>query len=455
MRRPMAQVWERMEARGKELETQRAEEWAASAASFARLMALPPAEWQEYVLADERLQTLALADRLLQANQDADPATGQAVAELLFDFLPCLDASRYGAETLMGREASAWFLWADAKRRQGDPAAAERGFGKAAGRLAGHPLDAWERAVYCRGRAVLCRERGADDDALALLQRAAELFRQWGERKAAADVLCEAAELWLRAPDPETAIALFEEAADLLADAPEWPAARIRAWQGVALCQVQLGEQEQAAETLGRAQALYAQLPDGLARLRSVAGEARIAGENDQEIRAISLLRPLIARLLEEGADQDAALAALDLAALLIGLEKTGEIRRLSEQLAPLAESKRFPQLKGSVLRFALRLAARRGQAAAEVLAQVREYLERAGAAPQPWQWDGPTTAELPWEQIENGHRRHLCQEAGLPPVFASLAVDGLSLRDRQLIDWTSHVETGVRILFASPESPA
>src|SRR6185295_7142862 len=386
---------------------------------------------------------------------DANPTRSQAAAELVFDILPQLDRSRYGVETLLGREAVTWCLWADAKRRLGDTAAAESGFGKAAGRLAGRPLDAWERAIYCRGRAILCWERGADDDALALLQRAAELFRQWGERKPAADVLCEAAELWVRATEPETAIALFEEAAEFLVDPAEWPAASIRAWQGVALCQVLLGEQEQVAEALGRAQALYAQVPDGLARLRFVAGEARIAAENDQEGRAISLLRPLIARLLEEGADQDAALAALDVAALLVAQEKPGEIRRLVDQLAPLADAKRLPELTGSVLRFALRFAARRGRAAAEVLAQVREHLERAGAAPRPWQWDGPTTAELPWEQIESEHRRRLCQDAGLPPVFASLAGDGLSLRDQRLIDWTSHVETGVRIVFPAPESAA
>ncbi|HEY0783229.1 MAG TPA: tetratricopeptide repeat protein, partial [Thermoanaerobaculia bacterium] len=338
----LERIWARLTARGVRLEAERAAEQEQARPLFAELMAQPEDRRLETIAGDSRYWTLAVVDRLLQATERASAAAVRAQTELALAILERLDTRRYGASTASGRQAVAWCHQADARRREGDSEAAAAGVRRAAGHLAGELLDAWERAVYCRRLAALRRDQERDDEALGLLRRAVELCREWGEMLLAAESLCDMADLWLAAGDPETALHRFQEAREDAETPAAVPYVAIRVQHGLARCHAQLGERAKAGRLLRDVQPLY-RLLSPVERLRCLRVEARIHDENGHASRAQSLLRPLVAHLIDEGAFLDAALAALDLAQIAAERGQVGEVRRLADRMAPRLAAGRLP----------------------------------------------------------------------------------------------------------------
>src|SRR6185295_3076586 len=139
----LERIWARLTARGVHLEAERAAELEQARPLFAELIAQPEDRRLATIAGDSRYWTLAVADRLLQATERAKAGATRAQTELALAILERLEAARYGASTVSGRQAVVWCHWADARRREGDPEAAETGFRRARGHLAGELLDAW------------------------------------------------------------------------------------------------------------------------------------------------------------------------------------------------------------------------------------------------------------------------------------------------------------------------
>lgn len=443
-------VWERVLAKGAQREAERAAEQEAARPLFAELMTLPEDQRSVAVGEDSRFWTLAVADRFLQATERASAASTRMHSELALQIVEHLDGHQYGPSTLTGRRAIAWSFGADARRREGDLTAAEKGFQKAAHLLAGELLDAGERAGYCRRLAALRCDQERQDEALGLLLRAVELYQEWGEPILAADSVCDQADIWLAGGDPETALHLFQKAQESGETPAALPYVTIRVQHGLARCFAQLGDRAKATRILREAQPLYRLVLLPVERLRCLWTEANIEEEIGHTNRAASLLRPLIRRMVEEGAYYEAALVVLDLAQLAAERGKVGEVRRMAEQMGPLVTSERLPDRAGSILRFALRFASRLRPGIVEVLAQASDYLKRAREnlqLPNPWEEVGDWP-EQRWDDLPLDVKQRVCAEADLPHEVVLRPSSEQSPRVRELIAWTYQAVAGVRIRF-------
>jgi len=407
---------------------------------------------ESLVWSDSRFQTLAVAEGLLAQAEAGDSQKTATLAALALLILESLDSSRYGRQTLAAWAVMARCLVADARRRQGDLSGSDQEFAAVASRLDELPLDAWERAMYCRRLAALRREQGRADEVLGLLQRAADLFQLLQKERPAADSLCEAAELWLDAEEPESALAHFLECVDAF-EPTEEPLLAIRIRHGMALAYAQLCQAVQAEGALRKARALYRLVPDlPEARLHFAVKEAWIFEEMGEEHRALRLLRPLVGQLLERGAVFEAAEAALALVRLLANGANRESLEQLLQEVSPrLLESDGLPAPVALAVRFALHLVMVDDRDWYELLSQVGDYLRRARANPcLEWEWESAAWTEVPWDSLDEAQRRRLCEEAGLPETCASLSGSTLSREERQLLTWTQQALHSIAVRFST-----
>jgi tetratricopeptide (TPR) repeat protein len=451
------QLWDRVQARARRAQTQAAEERERAKALLDELMRLPNAEERlETVEREPRFWTLGVVEHLLATAQPAAPASALHLAELALALVRRLTPQDYDESLLAEQEVVAWSVQAEAHRRHGDFARAERAFRAAARRLASEPLDVPERAVFSRYLARLRLDQGWDDEALGLLQRAVDLCEQGEGPAVAGEILAERGWLSLDAGDPAAAQPVLAQAAILLQRAPR-PEALIRTRLGLALADAELGMTEEARQALAAAQALYRKAPWSEASLPYLILEARIAERLGEGARAVVWLRSALFGLLAQGMFYDAAMAALDLVQIYAAQGRAAnlvEIERLWAAVAPLCEPGALPERARSVLFFALHLASRRDRAAAERLEQAAEFLERARE--RPWlrfEVARHPRTELFWDLLDLGMRRDLCAKAGLPAEAAALPAAELGATERDLITWGYELLHQVRIVFDPPAS--
>ena len=441
-------VWARVEAVGFRLERERLAEWEESAPLFGELMDASTEKRKDLVLAKPQFRTLAIVDRLLQAAELAGSTEAEELALLATEILSGLGAQRYGSQNLGERAVLARCAYAEARRRQGDVAGAERVYGSAARDLDLLPLSALARASFCRSVATLRWDQGREDEALGLLLRATDLFKLAEKMKQAAEALCRAAEYWLAAEEPEQALDLLRQAEQYLHPA-EWPKLAVRIRHTLSLSLALLGEHDASEKELQRARTLYL-LVDPIDALWHQVIEARIAQENGKDLRAVSILRPLVRKLLDRGSTTEAALAALELAKIYRSLERTEEIRWLIAEVLPLAETGGLSTATTAVLRFALRFAAREEDDSYELLAQAAEYLwEACLGAVRPWQWDPRAWTEVLWDEAPLELRQRMCEEAEISIALASQPAAVVGEIDRQVLTWMQQALHRVGVCFA------
>ena len=214
---------------------------------------------------------------------------------------------------------------ADARRRTGDLAGAERVFRRLRAELAAHPDAAPDLVAEAAAReAYLLLDLGRPAEAEERLERAALLFREAGDRGGAAAVSSRRAILLLALERPEAALAIFDEVTARL-EREDPPALWIGAVAGRIACLCAAGRGDEAER-------LLAAHPDVF--------------ENDGELLAGALYRGLEARVHAARGRRDraaAALAACRAAHRTLGRSYGGvlaAIRRIVEEIplpSPLA----------------------------------------------------------------------------------------------------------------------
>jgi tetratricopeptide (TPR) repeat protein len=448
-------LFARVAARAERSAEDRARETAAAEALARELLAMPDAEHRlEAVEREPRFWTFGLVEHLLEASTAAGPDDAGRLPELALAIVRRLPANRYGETLLVEQEILAWSLSAERHRRQGDLSAARESFRAAARRLTTEFLDGLERAIYCRYLARLRRDQDRPDEALALLQRAAELFETWGEPFTAGEALGEAGWLCLDAGDVPSAQPFLERAAILLHRAPN-ASLVIRTLHGLALCYAELAQPADAEQALHRAGALYERVPGQVERLRFQATEGRAASHMGQAGRAVSLLGAALSGLLARAAFYDAAVAALDLAQIHAAQGNRAELAWLVQETASLGAPGALPEHAQAVWLLAVRFALRREQHAVDLLACTSEFLERGRE--RPWlrfSVEGPVGAELSWDLLDDAFRRRLCEEAGVPAETSALAAVDMPALHRDLVSWTHELLASTRIVFETPAYP-
>jgi hypothetical protein len=435
-------------ARAVRAETRRADRDRRRAeALYPALLAMEPARRLDRIAHGPRFASPALARRLLaEAGAAARnrPAEARELADLALAVVARLDAERPGTVTVVALRAAAHATRAEALWSGGDSPGAEAALAAARTDLDATPVGEPEHALYCRVAALLRAGEGHIDETLALLGRAAHLYRAQDDVDQLA--LCLLERGWLLvSEDPQAALPPLRNALDLLGpDADPWAAVRAR--QGLALGLAELGRPWEAAPLQREARHLAQTLAAEPDRLTAAWNDAQIDARVGRARQAIEALAPLVERWLARQEGFPAALAALDLAELYVETDRWLGLVEL-ERLEPRLRSAGLPAEAALAFRAVVGLAHREPPSATYPLVHLRAWLARARhRADLPYVPCRSAARTLPWEDLPLSSRREICRLAGVEPQTAALPAAAVGPDLRKLLFWTHLESTGDRI---------
>ena len=196
-----------------------------------------------------------------------------------------------GRDDAASLHAEAWLLQARLDRRLGAPVLALDLLRIAAGHLP-PSLAAPERAALCRELSLAYRDRGWFDEALALLDRAARLFRADERVEQLAEVRAEAGWIAATEGDPQAAFDALSEALALWREQPPEGHA-VEIWLGFAAAHAAMGRPLAANLALERARGGLARLATPRQRIPWLWEEARVLGRLGDWSNAAARLRAI------------------------------------------------------------------------------------------------------------------------------------------------------------------
>jgi tetratricopeptide (TPR) repeat protein len=141
------------------------------------------------------------------------------------------------------------------------------------------------------------------------------------------------------------------------------------------------GEPEKAREIFTASRELYDRFPDPAIQLRRLWLEAHLTKAEGDFEAAESRYRAAQEGFLREGIGYDAALVALDLAMLFAEQGRTGELKRLAEEIVPVFEAQDVHREAAAAL-LLFQDAVRTEQVTLRYLIELSRYLERARLDP-------------------------------------------------------------------------
>jgi tetratricopeptide (TPR) repeat protein len=414
------------------------------------LLAQPAARRVALVASERRFVSSALAERLLDqaAAGAADaPWESEQLAELALAIGGRLP--RPGGvvrDEILGRS---WTWIGEARRLRGDLSVSEAAHLGAVRHLEMLPLLSAARAEYCRLLARLRREQGRDEEALALIARATELYDDLGELERVAECRLEQGSMLLGELEAQAALPAFEEAAAGCSDPADfraWLAAR----RGLVLCYADLG-------CAVRARAILAELQRGAAsrprvdQLRVALVEAEAAQALNDDEGAALLLAQVWPELHREGEVFAAIFAAFDLARLYAEEGRPEEIGKLLQDpllLAGLAEPLR------EVAVFALAFAEVHGVGGSELFEIAKIHLARAHHNPAlPFSILREPRSEVAWDRADLALRSNVAAYCGFDERIAHLEAPAIEPPTRRRMSWTAEAAMGIRLVFRAGQT--
>ncbi|MCB1057180.1 MAG: hypothetical protein KDD11_16890 [Acidobacteria bacterium] len=325
------QVLERVTHRLAERASRFAREHGEASVLLAELLRLPPAHRSLQVKNGERFRSLALARALLEASGRRavlDPAEGAGLAELVLELCDSLEVSVYGGGMVADTRALAWAQVADCRRREGRADGAERALVRADGHLRQGTGEALVGARLLAVEAALRRSQMSLGESERLLGRAVRLYRAAGDELHLGRTLLQQAELAHDAGDYRRARWSVRQAIRRLrrvAPSRELEEAR----QLLVSCEVELGGFAGAERLLADLGPNFEEDPRLPLRRRWLAG--RVASGLGRHAHAEEELGAARHGFEEIGAQGEAALVALDLAALY---HRAGRPEDMARQVA-------------------------------------------------------------------------------------------------------------------------
>jgi transcriptional regulator with XRE-family HTH domain len=340
-----------------------------------------PKQCRATVDAEPKYWTWAMAERLCAESVRAAAHRADRAAELARLALRVAELAP-GAEPWRSRlQGYAWAFVANARRVQGDLPAAEEAFVRS-GRL-------WEEGASADPgvldgsrpldlKASLRRQQGLYQEALDLLDQALSLSPA---DEAQARILINKAVTLRRSGDAERAIETLRQAEALLPGAEDVRLSWLVRFD-LALNLWQLGRYMEAAALLPAVREQAVDLGNELDLMRALWLEGRVAAGLKRRQEALPALEQVRRYFTTKGIAYDAALASLEVAVLYLEEDRTGEVKALAREMAPIFNAQGVHQEALAALRLFCD-AASRGEATAELTRRVIEYLNKARQNPR------------------------------------------------------------------------
>jgi tetratricopeptide (TPR) repeat protein len=276
-----------------------------------------------------------LAEELLALSRELryrDPASMVRFADLARLVVSTLDPERYGAEPVADLEARTYAELANAYRVSDHLGEAERAMAKAEARRREGTGDLLLAARILDLTASLRSTQRRFSEALGLLGRAHALYRELGEHHLAGRTLVSRGMYTGYGGDPEAALGFLRDGMALLEPGRD-PQLTAAAEQLTAWFLADAGRFAEAGERLGRGELRHAVAGDPLSLVKLGWLEGRIAQGLGDPATAEAAFVATRGAFLAAGQAYNAALVALDLAALWLAAGRTAELRPLVEEL--------------------------------------------------------------------------------------------------------------------------
>jgi len=285
-------------------------------------------------LEPRRLRGLLRVETLLAAAWDLrydDPDEMVRIAELALVAAERLEKDRYGRAEIADVRARAWAELANSYRVTEDLARAEQAMGRAVSWLHGGSGDPWLLARVADLMASLLADQRRFADAGELLGKVHDFYRRIGDHHLAGRALISRGIFAGYDNEPRRALALLVQGLELI-DADRDARLAASAVHAVLINLVECGRYRQARIQLWRSRPLLARQGGPLAlRLQWLEGKIH-AGLGDLA-RAERELIATRAGFAAAGSPYNAALAALDLAAVWLRRGRTRQVRELVEEM--------------------------------------------------------------------------------------------------------------------------
>lgn len=372
-------VAEKLRRTGVEIERER----ASAVTLWDELAEHPPSRRLLMVENSSRFQTFGLAELLLLESRggwNESPARSEELAELALTVIHRLERRLHGPALVNDLKAEAWSYIANCRRIRSDLRSVSEAFDIAEDFRNRGTGDLTEEAEILQLKASFFRDQRRFQDALHAIDRAIEIFREAGDHHAEGRALIKKATVLQQAGDVGAALPLLERAASLI-DPGREPRLLLMVKQNLAIFLHEAGQAMEARKVLPEARKLAIEVGGGLDRLRILAIEGMINRELGQLGLAEAALRRAMAGFLEARIGYDAALIALELAALYLEADRHSEARELAVEMVPIFATRDFH--REAVAALAVVQKAMEGEAATLGLVhEVASFLRRARRNP-------------------------------------------------------------------------
>jgi tetratricopeptide (TPR) repeat protein len=287
------------------------------------------------------LQSWGLCQLLLRQSLDMvfdQPLAAVQTAEVAAKLSSFL-GDAYDPHWVLDLRARAHAYLGNARRVLGELRSAEMAFLQADGFLEQSMTGNEEvRAEVLHLKSSLRRQQRRLDEALALVEEALSIYREWGNHQGMSIALVKKAKIVEELGDLEQSIELLREAVSEIDPRVD---VRLPAYAryNLTVCLSRAGEFDEAQGILQEIRPYFQQVarPLDLVRLRWT--EGRIAAGRDDAQKAETAFHEVRAQFIERRMAYDAALVSLDLALILARQHRVAEIKELAKQLIPVFES--------------------------------------------------------------------------------------------------------------------
>lgn len=323
-----------------------AAEQEAAGGLAAELLALPPGERLPRLEADERLESWAVCERLVELCQELsyrDQEEAARVGELAVEAARRLDADRYGEGRTHDLKARAWSAVGYVRRLLADYPGAERAFQNAESHLMRGSGDPSEEARLLELKSSLRRSERRFEESLALIDEAIELYKLLTEKHLTGRALVRrGVTLGFLDRLPE-AITSLQQGLSMLQAAAE-PRIDLYGRHNLFCFLLEAGRLLEAQAMLADTQRLHREVGDDHGRLRLQWLEGRLAAALGQVEQAEAALLSTRDAYFHHGEGLNTALVSMELASLYVRHDRPRDLHRLSDEIFPMFQLRDLPR---------------------------------------------------------------------------------------------------------------